>query len=109
MTKTIDTTPAARWTQDCNGKQDYDGQVLSISTRYWPAWKSSDNKPSAHAAIHINHGEPDEDGYGDYTVWRDQDFTADTENGVKVLVEDWVAEQFADVLRLLGATLTGAP
>lgn len=27
---------AAEWKDDCQGKKDYDGQILSISTRYWP-------------------------------------------------------------------------
>ncbi len=27
----------AKWTDDCQGKKDYDGCILSISTRYWPA------------------------------------------------------------------------
>lgn len=27
----------AKWTPDCQGKKDYDGQILSISTRYWPS------------------------------------------------------------------------
>lgn len=26
----------ARWTDDCQGKKDYDGRILSISSRYWP-------------------------------------------------------------------------
>ena len=27
----------ARWTDDCQGKKDFDGRLLSYSTRYWPA------------------------------------------------------------------------
>lgn len=106
---TPDTRPCARWTDDCQGKKDYDGRLLSISTRYWPGSYRSDGRPSANAALVINHGEPDEYGYGDYTVWREQEFSADTETEVKALVEAWVAEQFQDVQRLLGVTLTGAP
>ena len=109
-TRTVDTSPCARWTSDCNGKQDYDGRMLSISTRYWPAWKSSDRRPSAHAAIHVNHGRPDpDDDWGDYTVLFDQEFSAATESEVKVLVEAWVAEQFAYILGRLEVILTGAP
>ena len=28
--------PYAMWTDDCQGKKDYDGNMVSISTRYWP-------------------------------------------------------------------------
>jgi hypothetical protein len=100
MTATL--TPAARWTDDCQGKKDYDGRLLDISTRYWPARYRSDGRPSAHAAIRIQHGEPNEYGYAAYTVWRDAEFDGATEQDVKRQVEDWVATQFADVLRLLG-------
>jgi hypothetical protein len=26
----------ANWTDDCQGKKDYDGPILWLSTRYWP-------------------------------------------------------------------------
>ena len=26
----------AKWTDDCQGKKDYDGKILCLSTRYWP-------------------------------------------------------------------------
>jgi len=26
----------AEWTDDCQGKKDYDAHILSISSRYWP-------------------------------------------------------------------------
>ena len=34
---------AAEWTDDCQGKKDYDGDVLAITTRCWPAsyWSGS--------------------------------------------------------------------
>ncbi len=27
---------AAKWTNDCQGKKDYDGSIVRITTRYWP-------------------------------------------------------------------------
>ena len=27
---------SAKWTNDCQGKKDYDGPILEVSTRYWP-------------------------------------------------------------------------
>lgn len=26
----------ARWTDDCQGKKDFDGTIIDISSRYWP-------------------------------------------------------------------------
>lgn len=95
MTTVTTPRPDARWTPDVGGKQDYDGPLLDISTRYWPAWKSQSGLPSAVASVLVRHSEG-------YTTWREQEFEADTEAQVKVLVEAWAAEQFADVLRLLG-------
>lgn len=117
--------PCAAWTPDCQGKQDYDGRLLSISTRYWPGPGGGGGmtfdtrtgkfgtapygpRPSAHAAIHLDHGEPDEYGYGEYTVWREAHFDGDTEADVKQQVEQWVAEQVAAVWRLLGAAQPAA-
>ncbi len=31
-----DITKVAEWTPDCQGKQDLDFEILSVSTRYWP-------------------------------------------------------------------------
>jgi len=103
MSTTIPLKPAARWTDDCQGKKDYDGRLLDISTRYWPGRYRTDGRPSASASILIRHGEPDEYGYGNYTVWREAEFNGDTEQDVKRQVEEWVAAQFAEVLRLIGA------
>lgn len=101
-------TPHAAWTPDCGGKQDYDGEIISVSTRYWPASKSSDNRPSAHAAIHLNTGPvtvhwpgPRYDG-GNYRVWREHHFTASTETRVKEMVEAWVTTQLHEIVALLG-------
>ncbi len=106
--------PCVRWTDDCQGKKDYDGRLVSISTRYWPRgggfWVLRDGefqdndarpeiRPKASASIVLNHGEPDKYGYGNYIVIAEQDFEADTEAEVKALVEAWVAEQFRAIAR----------
>lgn len=115
----LDMKPAARWTPDCQGKWDYDGQMISISTRYWPrggGFHLSDGKgefrpsiethpeirPSANAAINVNCGEPDENGFNsDYAHLVEQDFEADTEEEVKAAVEVWVAEQYQRIVKCL--------
>jgi hypothetical protein len=63
---------AAKWTNDCGGKKDYDGDILSVSTRYWPAdggfWidkgdglglRKNDvlSKPSAKSSLLLWNGE----------------------------------------------------
>jgi len=114
--------PAARWTPDCQGKWDYDGRLISISTRYWPSGggfhiydpkqperglhSSLDDfpeiKPSANAAIHIECGEPDEKGHNSsYAVLSERDFEANTEQTVKAEVEVWVAEQYSRIVKCL--------
>lgn len=96
-----DMKPCAAWSDDYGGKQDYDGRLLSISTRYWPGFKSRDGRPSAKASIVLNHGEPDQYGFNDYAVWREREFSAETEAEVKAAVEAWVQEQFDEVRSLL--------
>ena len=112
--------PYAMWTNDCQGKKDYDGELLKISTRYWPGPSGGGAmmfntttrefstlpygaRPSAHSAILLMIGpKAENDGGGDYLTWREKYFEADTEAEVKTAVEAWVAEQMADVVRLLG-------
>ena len=121
MKDEITETPCCKWTNDCQGKKDYDGRLISVSTRYWPRGggfhildagsselRLSDDasiKPSAHAAIHLNFGEPDQYGYGDYRELADATFKAETEAEVKALVEQWVQEKFEKVIRLLDGNL----
>lgn len=111
--------PCATWSDDCQGKKNYDGRLLDISTRYWPGPEGGGMmtfntgtrefgslpygpRPSAKSSILLLHGEPDGNGYGDYLVWRSAEFEADTEQEVKALVEAWVAQQMADVIAMLG-------
>jgi hypothetical protein len=111
--------PCATWSDDCQGKKDYDGRLLDISTRYWPGSDGGGTmifdtitcefgslpygaRPSARSSILLRHGVPDQYGYGDYLIWRSAKFEADTEAEVKDQVQKWVAAQMADVIALLG-------
>lgn len=112
--------PCAAWSDDCQGKKDYDGRLLSISTRYWPGpsgggcmtFDTSTGqigtaaygpKPRANAAIVINHGAPDQNGCGDYTELCEAEFSGDTEAEVKAKVEAWVKEKANAIVAVLRA------
>lgn len=107
-TATIEVIPPAAWTNDCQGKKDYDGDLISISSRYWPPNYNRDGKHSAHAAIHLNLGPSAVHFPGrylehdSYRVWRDHEFVATTEARVKEMVERWVQTQVAEIVALLG-------
>lgn len=101
----------AKWKMDCQGKQDFDAELVSLSTRYWPRgggfdvfdatyriWERNTDrsyiKPAAQAAILLRTA----DGY---LVFTEQDFEADTEAEVKVLVEAWADEQYGKIVEVL--------
>jgi hypothetical protein len=104
-------THAAEWTDDCQGKKDFDGDFVSVSTRYWPGYYTvfntarpdlglheiGDRRPSAHSAIIIRVGT------GSDITLTDRDFDGATEEEVKRAVEAWVDEQFARVVKAMKA------
>lgn len=112
--------PYAHWTNDCQGKQDFDGPLLSVSTRYYPGPANKNHgtlvfhrgkesvvpyglHPSAHCSIHLRIGpREDGDGGGDYLVWREKEFEGETEVLVKAAVETWAADQMQQIVDLLG-------
>jgi hypothetical protein len=73
---------APKWTMDCQGKQDYDGSLASVSTRYWPPNYRQDGLHSAASAVAIA---------GVEVVAAE--FAADTEAQVKKQVVEWVRAQ----------------
>lgn len=115
--------PHARWTNDCQGKQDYDGEIITVSTRYWPGPDGGGgsllvengptgfsmstvpygDKPKAHSSILLNLGPAEEhDGGGRHLVWADRKFTGGTEAEVKAKVERWASKQMSEIVRRLG-------
>lgn len=98
----------AEWTPDCQGKQDYDADLVRLSTRYWPRgggysdmtadgrWLENKDRPSippsATATIYL----------------QDKPLTAasfdgSTETEVKAKVEAWASEQFAKVAAVMSS------
>lgn len=103
----------AFWTDDCQGKQSYDGQIVEVRTRYWPRGGGfmefntytrefrenedrSEIKPSAYSEIVLLDREEDHD-----EALASQDFEDETEEGVKASVEKWVQEQYSRIETLL--------
>lgn len=104
----------AEWTDDCGGKKDYDGDILSISTRYWPrgggfiAIKHTPGgvvmegnearqeiRPSAKSSLVIwRKG-------GSHITLAEREFEADSLDGFKEELEKWAQEQMDKVVNLL--------
>lgn len=104
--------PPCKWTNDCQGKKDYDGNLIQISTRYWPpAGKGggmltvdgrimdgallyhSKGWASAKSKIVLRHGGTLDCGEWPRIVLASKAFEAMTEEEVKTQVEAWVALQ----------------
>lgn len=105
----------AKWTDDCSGKKDFDGELLSLSTRYWPRgggyfimrspgaeFEGNETrpeiKPSAKASILLR-------GDSNITL-ASQEFEAETEDEVKALVEAWAQKEWK---RLVGVLMDAYP
>lgn len=110
----------AEWTDDCQGKKDYDGELVSLSTRYWPRGGShaviqpgvgvvSDThsperqhiRPHASASIYL--GSTANAWYDKAVLLAECDFEAETQVDVQLAVEKWAAEQFARIEKVLRA------
>lgn len=110
----------ARWTDDCQGKKDYDGEILSISTRYWPrggGFQTFDSrkpelglqgndarpdvKPSANSSLMVRYKDPDGGDLGDDLTLAEMYFEADTEQEVKAQVEAWAQVQMDRAVAVL--------
>lgn len=93
----------AEWTDDCCGKKDYDGEVLSVSTRYWPRGGSALMLDTARPDLGLHHVDDGSRpsaksslllyGDGDYMTLTEHEFEADTFEEVAALVEAWAQEQ----------------
>ena len=98
----------AEWSDDCQGKKDFDGELVSLSTRYWPAgggislfhpklgWSHNplDCKPSANSKIILRHAD-------DYVIFAEKEFEGDSLEAVKEMVEEWAQEQYRRVIKAM--------
>lgn len=80
------------WRHDCQGKQDYDGRLVEVSTRYWPPNYDAARRHTAHSSILL----------GGVAVV-DEQFAGETIGECKRQVEQWVARQIQTVETALAA------
>ncbi len=86
------------WRHDCQGKQDYDGRVVEVSTRYWPPNYDSAGRHTAHSSILL----------GGVAVV-DEQFAAADVGACKRLVEQWVSAQIKAVEAAILAMVNPGP
>jgi hypothetical protein len=109
------------WTDDCQGKKDFDGPLVSVSTRYWPQGGGftvinrtahgvtiedgdmrPEIKPSAKSSMILD------GSYGNEVVLATREFEADSEEQVKADVEAWVEAQYAILRRAVLSAFGGS-
>jgi hypothetical protein len=109
----------ACWTDDCSGKKDYDGRVISVSTRYWPRGGSAyvndekgfrkfddGSKPSARSEVHIDFAEHTGDGGENWSTVAGKDFEGETFEEVAAQVEAWAQSVYERVVNAVRAEFT---
>ena len=89
-------TVDADWTDDCQGKKDYDGDIIVLTTRYWPI-RYMGTKHSATAKIAIR----SKNFNTNYTSLVRAEFEGDTEEEVKTAVEKWAEQKYQEVIAIL--------
>lgn len=89
------------WKPDCQGKWDYDADLVMLSCRYWPRGGGYTTFNTATGKVENNNDRPQipphacatilfGDDCGDAPIAR-EDFTGETEEEVKAMVEAWSA------------------
>lgn len=105
------------WTDDCCGKKDYDGDIVAVSTRYWPRGGSAmvlntsngqglqkfddGSKPSATCSIMLLNGYRHHNDETEYLLKKN--FEGESFEEVAAKVEAWAQEQMYRVVKALKA------
>lgn len=109
---------AAKWTDDCQGKKDYDGRILSISTRYWPRGGGFHLFDSRHPELGLQNNETrprikpsatsslviwylDENGCQDSLDIVSAEFKGETFEEINPQVEAWAQKQMDRAVSIL--------
>ena len=107
----------AWWTDDCQGKKDYDGNAVVISTRYWPRsggfsdfvvqdgvlvpLPPTDRPASATAHIYLQWRHSDDPEDYRFEPMIERSFEGETFEEVRDSVEPWVQEQYERIVRAI--------
>src|SRR5688572_23501419 len=104
-------TTVAEWTDDAQGKKDYDAELVGVTTRYWPRGGGisildgsgfhtnarQDIKPSAKSEIYIRAKEAED--FTEMIPLVSKEFEGETFEKVAAQVEAWVQEQMNRVTK----------
>lgn len=96
--------PRIEWTNDCQGKKNFDGSLVSVSTRYWPRgggfsvlppgeheWQENDSRPHIRPAARVSIGF---DFADDREELVKNYFEGESFEEVRDKVETWVEDHF---------------
>lgn len=95
----IKPTLVAEWTDDCSGKKNFDGRIVVLSSRYWPASRHESGKHHCHAAICLVKGRD-----GDFIDVVHEHFWCDTFAELSAAVKAWAEAMVARVWTAVIAT-----
>ncbi len=98
----------ANWTDDCQGKKNYDGQIISIQSRFWPTIDLTNPDvrrilPSAKAAICIHFKSKQKSGEmtENQIILIEREFEDQSEEVVKEQVEVFCEYEFMKIANIL--------
>lgn len=103
----------ATWTDDCSGKKDFDGEIIAISTRYWPQgggfhiydgvnfYQNTKGSPPSAKSSFLLRASPDEDGSDEPTTLVSKKFEGDSFESVRAQVEEWAEGQYVRIVSAL--------
>lgn len=78
------------WRHDVQDKQNWDGVLVELSTRYWPSNYQLNGKVSTKCSIRLA---------GETLV--SKEFEADTESQVKAITEAWGRGRLDEIVQVL--------
>ncbi len=85
------------WTDDCSGKKDYDGELVSIDTRFWPSAYQKNGLCSAVCSVTLVGSDSDDER----RKLAEREFEGPTFASVAAQVEAWALEQANRVERAM--------
>ncbi|MEE7625397.1 hypothetical protein V3O24_04425 [Methylobacter sp. Wu8] len=89
------------WADDCQGKKDYDGDIVAVSTRYWPSNHQKNGMCSAICDISMYDGFLDRNGESELLI--SKNFEGATFAQVAEQVEPWAQAQMDRIAAALRA------